>query len=98
MLDNIKTLNQGKKEILPMILKLGTLRRQLMLSGLDTKKSEMQQKGRSILDALKKFKAGTMPDMFSADSFSRLLSDPLGRIKVLTEAEQEEKRLRDFNK
>lgn len=41
MLDAIKMLNTGKKEILPMILKLGTLRRQLMLAGLDTKKSEM---------------------------------------------------------
>ena len=51
MLSNIEELTKDHKE-LPLVLKLASYRRNLMLSGLDKNESELKEKGKSILYAL----------------------------------------------
>ena len=72
--------------------KLNTLRRNMMLAGVDTKVSEQTDKGKAILFAMQRFKLKQRPEMFSAESFARLVTDPLGKKKVLTPAEEKVER------
>ena len=60
LLQTIYTLSKGKEE-LPMILKLGSYRRSLMLCGLDKQDSELKDKGKSILYAMKIYKEEIQP-------------------------------------
>ena len=47
--------------LLPLILKLGAYRRNLMLSGLDKTQNEQKERGKSILYAMKMFKTEIEP-------------------------------------
>ena len=60
MMDNIEKLSSESKE-LPLILKLGAYRRNLMLSGLDKTQNEQKERGKSILYAMKMFKTEIEP-------------------------------------
>lgn len=51
-----------------------------------------------VLKGITEFKKVTEPEMFSEDSFRRLIKDPLGKIKQYTEEELREKRLDGFAK
>ena len=55
MMINIEKLSSESSD-LPLILKLGAYRRNLMLSGLDKAQNEYKERGKSILYAMKLFK------------------------------------------
>lgn len=67
LLDMISSIEQLSKDndTLPLSLKLGAYRRNLLLSGLDKESNgELKEKGRSILFALQKYKDEINPKAF----------------------------------
>lgn len=80
MLNNIDDLTNNQPE-LPLALKLGAYRRNLMLAGLDKQESELKEKGKSILYALQTFKNDVKPELFASLDFQEYCLDPLGKNK-----------------
>jgi hypothetical protein len=96
MMANIEKLSQGQQE-LPLPLKLGAYRRNLMLSGIDKTESALKDRGKSILYALKIFKGELDPTLFENLDFKEFVLDPLGKNKQLTGAIQEANRLKKYD-
>lgn len=97
MIANIEKLSENQSE-LPLILKLGAYRRNLMLSGLDRNKSETKERGQSILNAMMLFKSEIEPELYSTRDYDKFVDDPLGNNKVLEPEEVEEERRNNYAK
>jgi len=69
MIDNIEQMSVNYRE-LPLPLKLGAYRRNLMLSGIDSQPNLLKDKGKSILLALKMYKDEIDPEAFTNVNFS----------------------------
>ena len=82
MMENIESLSENGGD-LPLPLKLGAYRRNLMLSGLDKTDSEQKDRGKQILYALKIYKENFKPELFKDLDFKKYVLDPLGRNKKL---------------
>ena len=84
MLNNIEELSKNHTE-LPLLLKLGAYRRNMLLSSLDrsSQNEEYKDKGRSILGALKLYTEEIDPKAFSDVTFEQFCIDPLGKRKRL---------------
>ena len=82
MMANIESLSENG-EGLPLPLKLGAYRRNLMLSGLDKSDSVQKDRGKQILYALKIYKENFKPELFKDLDFKKYVLDPLGRNKKL---------------
>ena len=97
LLDMITSIEKLAKDndTLPLSLKLGAYRRNLLLSGLDKESSgELKEKGRSILFALQKYKDEIDPKAFKNLDFEKFVQDPLGISSNLTDEERNKTRMR----
>ena len=85
MLNNIEELSKNHPE-LPLLLKLGAYRRNMLLGSLDRNNldEEHKDKGRSILGAMKLYTEEIDPKAFSDVTFEQFCIDPLGKRKKLT--------------
>lgn len=82
MMANIESLSENGED-LPLPMKLGAYRRNLMLSGLDKNDSVQKDRGKQILYALKIYKENFKPELFKDLDFKKYVMDPLGRNKKL---------------
>lgn len=94
---NIEELSKDK-EGLPLMLKLGAYRRNLMLSGLDKEDSELKDRGKQILYAMQIYKNEIEPEIFKDLDFKEYMMDPLGKNKKLNEEIIDKRRKEDFQK
>lgn len=97
LLDMISSIEKLAKdnESLPLSLKLGAYRRNLLLSGLDKESNgELKEKGRSILFALQKYKDEIDPKAFKNLDFDKFVQDPLGISSNLTDEERNKARMK----
>jgi len=83
MITNIEKLSE-KHADLPFALKLSAYRRSLLLQGLDNdasgeQKTDLKQKGESILDALKDYSRQVDEHAFSRIEFEEFVKDPLSK-------------------
>jgi hypothetical protein len=78
VIQDIEALNQNF-EHLPLILKLGAYRRNLLLAGISKNESQLKEKGESILECLKIYKDDLDPNSFKKIDFAVFLKDPLGQ-------------------
>ena len=82
MLYNIEELSKGHMNELPLNLKLGTYRRNLLLSGLDKEDSELKERGKNILYALKRYRSTIDPTQFENIDFAKFVLDPFNKSKL----------------
>lgn len=95
MMNNIEKLSKDQED-LPLPLKLAAYRRSLMLSGIDKTESDLKERGKSILYAMKIYKSELDPALFEGLDFKEFVMDPLGFNKKMTGALYEEKRLKKY--
>lgn len=95
MMANIEKLSKNQED-LPLPLKLAAYRRSLMLSGIDKEESDLKERGKSILYALKIYKNELDPALFEGLDFKEFVLDPLGINKKMTGAIYEQKRLKKY--
>ena len=68
-----------------------------MLSGINKEENALKERGKSILYALKIYKAEIEPELFENLDFKEFVLDPLGKNKKLTGAIQEARRLKQYD-
>lgn len=73
---------------LPLTLKIGAYRRNLMISGLGLDQGQNEDQGAAIIKALHIYKEEINPEAFSNLDFNAFLNDPMGKGKM-TESEHE---------
>lgn len=69
----------------------------MLLSGLDKNQSELKERGKSILYALKIYKNEIEPELFEDLNFKQFVLDPLGKEKKKDPATLEKTRLKHFD-
>lgn len=76
LLNSIEMLSQDQQE-LPLLIKLGEFRRNILLAGLDQKSGEVSIRGKSILDAMRVFKDEIEPGFLQQFNFNQFVLDPM---------------------